>query len=264
MTKCKVIIVLLILITCNSSFSQIKKIISLINKKPESSFTAGGGAGLFYIFDNNRHFKTDTVTYEREIMLITDYHGNMAGTYFPKMSYHAEADYRLKVNKYFTAGAGILFQVMSYGINKLNDTALRTMVNNYNIRNSYPLDLDEKITITDFYISIPLSASFTFKRFTAELVATMMLLDFNRQRSLKLDGSTVDQWHTYSEFGSIYDFKDILDIEDNFIPTLKLKYLINKKHLPVSLYLKATRMYAKAHDFQLGIELGFGKIERKN
>ncbi|MFA4850924.1 MAG: hypothetical protein WC868_02535 [Bacteroidales bacterium] len=133
-----------------------------------------------------------------------------------------------------------------------DDTTLRNIVNALNIAYSWPLDTLKEENYYSNNIEVPLCIAYSKKRFSGLIGTKITLLYRDKSIYKYVQKSEIERNSTSFIWDKDFNF---------FYPTLKIKYLVNYKKIPLSIYLAADKDVNKHWDFQAGLEIKFYTLE---
>jgi hypothetical protein len=216
--------------------------------KKRNSFSINLGANYYADFWK-KNFGWDTNHMEREISY-SKRQGNLGSTFIPGISFHAGMVYAFQINKYFSVESGLMY--FSRRSNRIynSDTSERNIVNAFNTKYDSPLDYGKELASNRQQLEIPLYFCYTHNRLSALVGIRLMLFSVLHTRKTQIDNS-VEKGNVIS-----YPFEEGSQIMDYTIPSVKFRYLINRKKIPVSVYCSADWLQNKDWDLSAGIQLG--------
>jgi hypothetical protein len=180
--------------------------------------------------------------------------GWVGAAYKPAFSYHLGLIYDYRFYKLLGLETGIVFYNRKNTRLANNDPAEREVVNDFNTKYSYALDSFKESTRCESNIEIPLYITFSYKRFSGSIGTKIIVFSFQKATTEFL----YNKENRYSYIThSIFKKENYYKYTNYFCPSLKFKYLINKKKIPLSLYIAADLRSNYYIDFQAGLELGF-------
>jgi hypothetical protein len=217
-------------------------------------FDIEANAGVNYFLDFDPKFTPfDTGRLGRE----TNYGstiwgvGHVGSTRIPQLGFHVGLVFSFQITRAFKLESGLRYMSKREKYIMNNDTAERNMVNAFNIKHQIPLDLNKEISHNEHTFELPVYLGFTIRRFSILSGAIIKLFSIKNSRTIFIDNTEHKSHHI------VYPFKEGYRMSDYIRPTVKLKYLVNKKKIPVSVYL-SSEMYDKQEwDFEAGLQVGF-------
>ena len=198
---------------------------------------------------------SDAYTWKYDRSIFYGRGGSVGYTFIPQVGFHAGLNTSFQITRAFSIEYGLIYYSSRAKWKMDSDTIQRNMVNAFNIKyNAWP-DLRNEISVNDQYFEMPVYFGYNIDRFYVIFGAKIILL-----RVMKVYRSYVSTYpdNTSSYFYPIFNHS--WQIKDMSYPSFKLKYLLNKKKIPISVYLSTERFYRKAWDFQAGVQVRFYSI----
>lgn len=211
-------------------------------------------AGVNYFLDfDPKYTPFDTGQFERETNLSSAIWGlgHVGSTYIPQLGFHVGLVFSFQITKAFKLESSLRYISKREKYLMDSDTAERNMVNAFNIKNLIPLDLNKEISHHENTFEMPVYLGFNIKRFSILSGAIIKLFSITNSRTIFIDNTEHKSHHI------VYPFKEGYNMSDFIRPAIKLKYLVNKKKIPVSVYLSSDWPYDQAWDFEAGVQVGF-------
>lgn len=210
-------------------------------------------AGANYYGDfGQKYFPLDTGQLEHEVNYssATDALGNVSFTYYPGFGLHAGLVCSLRITRSFSFEGGLMYFSVNSKYVKSTDSVERNMVNRYNSENWLDLDSFKVFYHNVHQIEIPIYFGYTNKRFSALAGVKFIMLSIDHWRTIFLDNSV--QISNYKHF----PFERYTEPIEFIKPSIKIRYMINRKKVPVSIYFSADWLYYNEWDFLAGVQVG--------
>lgn len=216
-------------------------------------FDIEANAGVNYYLDfGPKYTPFDTGRPEANIIYgSTSFVSHVGSTHIQQPGFHVGLMFSFQITRAFKLESGFRYisKREKYVMN--SDTAERNMVNAFNLKHQYTLDFNKEIFYNENNFELPIYLGFTIKRFSILSGAIIKLFSIKNSKTIFVDNSERKSRYL------IYPFKEGYCMCDYLRPSVKIKYLVNKKKIPVSVYLASEWYDKQGFDFEAGVQLGF-------
>ncbi|MEI6853135.1 MAG: hypothetical protein WCL06_09840 [Bacteroidota bacterium] len=220
------------------------------NKRFSISLNAGGN---YYADFGKKHFPLDTGQFiEREINYSSTsiIYPNVSYTSIPGFSFHAGLGCAFQITKHFSVEGGLMY------FSRRSRNIYSTDTNEINILNEFtkwdwpPYIYCKELIKNEQSIEIPFYFGYTYKRFSTLIGTRLILVMIDHTRNVRIDNSVQTSNEIRQPFGEGNQATDFT------IPSVKLRYLINKEKIPISVYCSADWLNNKEWDLIAGVQVG--------
>jgi hypothetical protein len=176
--------------------------------------------------------------------------GNVSYTQVPGFGFHADLVFALRLTRLFSFEGGLTYFLTTSKRIKSTDLAERNMVNDFNARNFWDIDNLKESNQSNHSIVIPFYICLNYKRLSALLGTRLLLLTIFHDRTTFLDNT--DRTSNFYN----HPFQRNSEVVEYSVPSAGLRYMVNRKTIPVSVYFTANWLYRKEWDFLAGVQVG--------
>jgi len=222
-----------------------------LNKRFSISINAGGN---YYADFGPKYFPLDTGQFiiQREInyssTAILDPH--VSYTNVPGFSFHGGLVCAFQITKEFSVEGGLIYSSRrSKNIYSTDSKEINILYKYTNWTWSRYVYYKE-VEFNTQSIEIPFYFCYTYKRFSSLIGTHLILVTIDHQRNTLIDNSfktTNDILQPFARGSRATEYS---------IPSIKFRYLIKGKKLPVSIYCCADWLKARGWDFLTGFQIG--------
>jgi hypothetical protein len=171
-------------------------------------------------------------------------------TYVPGFSFHCGLVFAFRITKEFSVEGGLqYFSRRSKNIYSTDSLEINILYK----YNDWPFSryvYYKEVAQNTQSIEIPFYFCYTYKRFSSLIGTRLILVSIDHQRNTLIDNSV--QSIDYIS----HPFKRGSRAMDHSNPSVKFRYLINSKKIPVSLYCSADWFQYRKWDLSAGIQFG--------
>lgn len=175
--------------------------------------------------------------------------GHVGCTYIPTFGIQTAVLCDIILTKELNIQYGFQLYIRHEKYEMTNDINERSIVNDFNIQHSFPLDTLKSIYKSITFIQIPIYIGYSIKRFNFSIGTHITNLS-----SDKTQKTSINNYKT-----TIKNTKDVFDLK--LCPSLKIKYLLPINRVYVSSYFAIDKRYWKYYDFQIGFEVKFCSLK---
>ena len=209
-------------------------------------------AGSNYIADfGQKNFPFDTSIFQRGVTSVnTSSSPHISYIYQPGFGFHVGFTTALQITKDFSFEGGLMYFSRNSKYIFTSDTNEINMLHAFNTK--YLLwDINYKeISYTQKSLEIPFYFGYTYKRFSALLGTRLILFLKDHYKSILIDNS--EQYDSYYS----HPFQEGTQVVENTIPSVKLRYVLHRKKIPISIYVTADWLEYRNWDLGMGLQIG--------
>lgn len=216
-------------------------------------FDIEANAGVNYYLDfGPKYTPFDTGRPEANIIYgSTSFVSHVGSTHIQQPGFHVGLMFSFQITRAFKLESGFRYISKREKYLMNSDTAERNLVNAFNLKYQTPLDFNKEVINNENNFELPIYIGYTVKRLSILTGVNIRLFSLKNSRAIFVDNSGHKSRYL------IYPFKKGSCMCDFFRPAVKLNYLVNKKKIPVSVYLTSEWYDKQGFDFEAGVQLGF-------
>jgi len=213
-------------------------------------------AGSNYIADfGKKNFPFDTNRIESEVNSgSTNSNPHISYRYEPGFGFHVGFTTALRITKDFSFEGGLMYFSRNSKYIFTSDT---NEINALQAYNKYWIfePINKEITFNQQSLELPFYFCYTYKRFSALLGTRLILFLKDHHKSILIDNS--EQYDSYYS----HPFQEGTQVVENTIPSLKLRYMLHRKKIPISIYVTADWLEYRNWDLGVGLQIGVFSIK---
>jgi hypothetical protein len=194
---------------------------------------------------------TSAYDWKNDHDIFIGYGGSVGHTFIHQVGFHLGIIASFQITQKFNMEYGLIYYQRKSKWEMDTDTAERNMVNHFNVKYGIWPDINKKGSIKEELLEMPIYFGLTLKRLNILLGAKIKLLSV---RTIKREYITLYPASKSSYIEPI--FGEGWMISDMSYPSIKIKYLVNKKKIPISIYFSTDWINNNEWDLSAGVQVG--------